>query len=239
MANFLSGLPSFDQSAFSDYNARNKAHHATRPAVYTATSDRSLPPGDQVITTDKTHILLRYIKQNDTKARGRGAVALLRCAGQTLLVTDILTALHSTQVSANAGPSRERARPTQQPSNASETQPAANASAAMQTNSLPNSRHSSNPGSPQQPEPFQRASFSSMAAGFSSGSTAPNLFNARSGVAAAEPMDATSTAPLATSDSDKARVQRPPKRRASLPLNTDLKRTRVETDEADSNSSDD
>ncbi|KJE88925.1 hypothetical protein CAOG_00495 [Capsaspora owczarzaki ATCC 30864] len=209
MANFLSGLPSFDQSAFSDYNARNKAHHATRPAVYTATSDRSLPPGDQVITTDKTHILLRYIKQNDTK------------------------------VSANAGPSRERARPTQQPSNASETQPAANASAAMQTNSLPNSRHSSNPGSPQQPEPFQRASFSSMAAGFSSGSTAPNLFNARSGVAAAEPMDATSTAPLATSDSDKARVQRPPKRRASLPLNTDLKRTRVETDEADSNSSDD
>eukprot|EP00128_Syssomonas_multiformis_P018149 Colp12_sorted_trinity150504_noHs@5826 len=76
-AAFLAGLPSYNKDNFSHVLAApgSKATTGKRPVVYTPTHSRTSPPPHQVITTDKTNILLRYLYQQfentGTSSRGK------------------------------------------------------------------------------------------------------------------------------------------------------------------------
>lgn len=62
MANFLQGLPSYNESNFTKFqvDASSRATSVGKPSVYICTKDS---PSEQVITTEKTNILLRYLHQ--------------------------------------------------------------------------------------------------------------------------------------------------------------------------------
>ncbi|CAH1796150.1 unnamed protein product [Owenia fusiformis] len=61
MANFLQGLPSHNSNNFTKYQQDASCKTTIKkPAVYISTVDH---PSDQVITTEKTNILLRYLHQ--------------------------------------------------------------------------------------------------------------------------------------------------------------------------------
>ncbi|XP_064620213.1 DET1- and DDB1-associated protein 1-like [Lineus longissimus] len=72
MADFLKGLPSYNQDNFTKYHSDNSCKSSVRkPSVYISTKDY---PSEQVITTEKTNILLRYLhqqwdKKNSNKKR--------------------------------------------------------------------------------------------------------------------------------------------------------------------------
>ncbi|XP_013392759.1 DET1- and DDB1-associated protein 1 [Lingula anatina] len=72
MAEFLKGLPSHNEHNFTKFHADASCKSTIRkPAVYICTKDH---PSEQVITTEKTNILLRYLhqqwdKKNTSKKR--------------------------------------------------------------------------------------------------------------------------------------------------------------------------
>jgi len=70
MGDFLDGLPSYNETNFTRFHA-DASHRASKPTVYISTKDH---PSEQVITTEKTSILLRYLhqqwdKKNPSKKR--------------------------------------------------------------------------------------------------------------------------------------------------------------------------
>ncbi|XP_044740216.1 DET1- and DDB1-associated protein 1 [Chrysoperla carnea] len=77
VAEFLKGLPSYDESNFSRFHTDNNSRSGMkRPSVYLPTKDY---PSEQIIVTEKTSILLRYLhqlwdkKQNTQKKRDHTA----------------------------------------------------------------------------------------------------------------------------------------------------------------------
>ncbi|XP_014668111.1 PREDICTED: DET1- and DDB1-associated protein 1-like [Priapulus caudatus] len=60
MADFLKGLPVHNSSNFSKFHTDNTFKSSKKPSVYISTKDH---PSEQVITTEKTNILLRYLHQ--------------------------------------------------------------------------------------------------------------------------------------------------------------------------------
>lgn len=66
ISEFISGLPSFDEKNFSRFHADSHSNKAfsKRPSVYLTTKDH---PSEQVIVTEKTNILLRYLHQQKDK----------------------------------------------------------------------------------------------------------------------------------------------------------------------------
>ncbi|XP_014242216.1 DET1- and DDB1-associated protein 1 [Cimex lectularius] len=58
IAEFMTGLPSYDAENFSRYNSGARA--PKRPSVYLTTKDI---PAQQIIVTEKTNILLRYLSR--------------------------------------------------------------------------------------------------------------------------------------------------------------------------------
>lgn len=78
MADFLKELPVHDSTNFSKYTADGAVKTSKKPAVYIPTKDH---PSDQVITTEKTNILLRYLhqqwdKKNAQKKRDHSKASL-------------------------------------------------------------------------------------------------------------------------------------------------------------------
>ncbi|XP_782211.1 DET1- and DDB1-associated protein 1 isoform X2 [Strongylocentrotus purpuratus] len=71
----LKGLPCHDENNFTKYhNEPNRSTPSKKPNVYLPTKDY---PSEQVITTEKTNILLRYLhqqwdKKNVHKKRDQG-----------------------------------------------------------------------------------------------------------------------------------------------------------------------
>ncbi|XP_019868887.1 DET1- and DDB1-associated protein 1 [Aethina tumida] len=62
VAEFLEGLPSYNESNFSKFHVdSNSRSSLKRPSVYVPTRD--LPSG-QIIVTEKTSILLKYMQQH-------------------------------------------------------------------------------------------------------------------------------------------------------------------------------
>ncbi|KAH9524494.1 DET1- and DDB1-associated protein 1 [Bulinus truncatus] len=59
MGDFLKGLPSYNESNFTRFHS-DSSHRYNKPTVYISTKDH---PSEQVITTEKTNILLRYLHQ--------------------------------------------------------------------------------------------------------------------------------------------------------------------------------
>ncbi|XP_052239313.1 DET1- and DDB1-associated protein 1-like [Dreissena polymorpha] len=60
-ADFLKELPSYDENNFSRFNSESGLKSSVKkPSVYICTKDH---PSEQVITTEKTNILLRYLHQ--------------------------------------------------------------------------------------------------------------------------------------------------------------------------------
>lgn len=70
VAEFLKGLPSHDENNFANFHTdSNNRTCVKRPSVYLPTKDY---PSEQVIVTEKTTILLRYLHQQwDKKNAGR------------------------------------------------------------------------------------------------------------------------------------------------------------------------
>lgn len=71
-AEFLKGLPSYNETNFTRFHSdSNSKTTVKRPSVYLSTTDY---PSEQIITTEKTNILLRYLhlqfdKKNSLKKR--------------------------------------------------------------------------------------------------------------------------------------------------------------------------
>uniref|UniRef100_A0A8C5LPH7 DET1- and DDB1-associated protein 1 n=1 Tax=Leptobrachium leishanense TaxID=445787 RepID=A0A8C5LPH7_9ANUR len=67
-ADFLKGLPVYNESNFSRFHADSVCKASNRrPSVYLPTREY---PSDQIIVTEKTNILLRYLHQQwDKKVR--------------------------------------------------------------------------------------------------------------------------------------------------------------------------
>ncbi|XP_073407436.1 DET1- and DDB1-associated protein 1 [Dendrobates tinctorius] len=61
MADFLKGLPVYNETNFSRFHADSVCKASNRrPSVYLPTREY---PSDQIIVTEKTNILLRYLHQ--------------------------------------------------------------------------------------------------------------------------------------------------------------------------------
>ncbi|XP_050427279.1 DET1- and DDB1-associated protein 1 [Adelges cooleyi] len=65
IAEFLDGLPSFDARNFSRFHSDNG--RSKRAPVYISTKDS---PSDQIIVTDKSNLLLRYLHNQWDKKHG-------------------------------------------------------------------------------------------------------------------------------------------------------------------------
>ncbi|XP_069137910.1 DET1- and DDB1-associated protein 1-like isoform X1 [Argopecten irradians] len=78
-ADFLKGLPSHNESNFTKFHTDSSCKVGVRkPGVYISTKDF---PSEQVITTEKTNILLRYLhqqwdKKNVSKKRDSSKASL-------------------------------------------------------------------------------------------------------------------------------------------------------------------
>uniref|UniRef100_A0A667H628 DET1- and DDB1-associated protein 1 n=1 Tax=Lynx canadensis TaxID=61383 RepID=A0A667H628_LYNCA len=74
MADFLKGLPVYNKSNFSRFHADSVCKASNRrPSVYLPTREY---PSEQIIVTEKTNILLRYLHQQwDKKVRCLGSGA--------------------------------------------------------------------------------------------------------------------------------------------------------------------
>lgn len=98
MASFLKGLPSYNENNFSRFfSDSNCKSTAKKPPVYICTKDH---PSEQVITTEKTNILLRYLHQQLDK--------------KSVAVKKRGTALNGSEACA-AGSASKRPRLDQQP----------------------------------------------------------------------------------------------------------------------------
>ncbi|XP_040100140.1 DET1- and DDB1-associated protein 1-like [Oryx dammah] len=65
MADFLKGLPVYNKSNFSSFHANCPCKASNRrPPVYLPTQEY---PSEQIILTEKTNILLRYLQQQRDK----------------------------------------------------------------------------------------------------------------------------------------------------------------------------
>uniref|UniRef100_A0A8C6D288 DET1- and DDB1-associated protein 1 n=1 Tax=Moschus moschiferus TaxID=68415 RepID=A0A8C6D288_MOSMO len=65
MADFLKGLPVYNKSNFSSFHANCLCKASNRrPPVYLPTQEY---PSEQIIVTEKTNILLRYLQQQRDK----------------------------------------------------------------------------------------------------------------------------------------------------------------------------
>ncbi|XP_050519813.1 DET1- and DDB1-associated protein 1 [Daktulosphaira vitifoliae] len=65
IAEFLDGMPSFDAKNFSRFHSDNG--RSKRAPVYISTKDT---PSDQIIVTDKSNLLLRYLHNQWDKKHG-------------------------------------------------------------------------------------------------------------------------------------------------------------------------
>jgi DET1- and DDB1-associated protein 1 len=66
-AEFLKGLPSHNENNFTRFQADSSCRGASKkPSVYLPTKDH---PSEQIITTEKTNILLRYLHQQWDKKK--------------------------------------------------------------------------------------------------------------------------------------------------------------------------
>ncbi|XP_054160255.1 DET1- and DDB1-associated protein 1-like [Oppia nitens] len=63
---FLKGLPVFDELNFSRFQSEGCRTSSKKPSVYLPTKDH---PSEQIITTEKTNILLRYLHQQWDKKK--------------------------------------------------------------------------------------------------------------------------------------------------------------------------
>lgn len=76
---FLKGLPCYNENNFTRFQADSSCKTTVkRPSVYLPTKDH---PSEQIITTEKTNILLRYLhqqwdKKNALKKRDSGKANL-------------------------------------------------------------------------------------------------------------------------------------------------------------------
>ncbi|VEN56721.1 unnamed protein product [Callosobruchus maculatus] len=62
VAQFLEGLPSYNENNFTKFHVdNNNRSPLKRPSVYVPTKDF---PSEQIIVTEKTSILLKYIQQH-------------------------------------------------------------------------------------------------------------------------------------------------------------------------------
>ena len=69
MANFLKGLPVYNKSNFSSFHANCLCKASNRrPPVYLPTQEY---PSEQIIVTEKTNILLRYLQQQREKKNAK------------------------------------------------------------------------------------------------------------------------------------------------------------------------
>uniref|UniRef100_A0AAQ4QSE4 DET1- and DDB1-associated protein 1 n=1 Tax=Gasterosteus aculeatus aculeatus TaxID=481459 RepID=A0AAQ4QSE4_GASAC len=69
-ADFLKGLPVYNKSNFSRFHADSVCKASNRrPSVYLPTRDY---PSEQIIVTEKTNILLRYLHQQWDKKQRKG-----------------------------------------------------------------------------------------------------------------------------------------------------------------------
>ncbi|KAL8565284.1 DET1- and DDB1-associated protein 1 [Nucella lapillus] len=66
MGDFLKGLPSYRESNFTRFHAESSCRSNQKPTVYISTRDY---PSNQVITTEKTNILLRFLHQQWDKKK--------------------------------------------------------------------------------------------------------------------------------------------------------------------------
>ncbi|XP_026679796.1 DET1- and DDB1-associated protein 1 [Diaphorina citri] len=59
IAKFLKGLPSYDENNFSKFHVDHSNRTLSKkPSLYLPTTDH---PAEQIIVTEKRHILLRYL----------------------------------------------------------------------------------------------------------------------------------------------------------------------------------
>ncbi|XP_018902025.1 DET1- and DDB1-associated protein 1 [Bemisia tabaci] len=62
VAEFLKGLPSYNETNFSRYHADSAGRASNkRPSIYLPTNDY---PSEQIIVPEKTNILIRYLHQH-------------------------------------------------------------------------------------------------------------------------------------------------------------------------------
>ncbi|KAK6189000.1 hypothetical protein SNE40_005060 [Patella caerulea] len=79
MADFMKGLPSYNETNFTRFHSDSSCKTSIRrPTVYISTKEH---PSEQVITTEKTNILLRYLhqqwdKKNTSKKRDSSRASL-------------------------------------------------------------------------------------------------------------------------------------------------------------------
>ncbi|ESP05559.1 hypothetical protein LOTGIDRAFT_203011 [Lottia gigantea] len=79
MADFMKGLPSYNETNFTRFHSDSACKTSIRrPTVYISTKEH---PSQQVITTEKTNILLRYLhqqwdKKNTNKKRDSSRASL-------------------------------------------------------------------------------------------------------------------------------------------------------------------
>ncbi|RWS19667.1 hypothetical protein B4U80_07946 [Leptotrombidium deliense] len=59
-AEYLKGLPSHNETNFTRFQADSSCKGSKKPSVYLQTKEHT---GEQIITTEKTNILLRYLHQ--------------------------------------------------------------------------------------------------------------------------------------------------------------------------------
>ncbi|CAG2104504.1 unnamed protein product [Medioppia subpectinata] len=62
----LKGLPVFDEMNFTRFQSEGCRTSSKKPSVYLPTKDH---PSEQIITTEKTNILLRYLHQQWDKKK--------------------------------------------------------------------------------------------------------------------------------------------------------------------------
>ncbi|XP_020517243.1 uncharacterized protein LOC18424116 isoform X2 [Amborella trichopoda] len=76
MGSLLGNWPSYDPHNFSQLRPSDPAHPSLTPATYHPTHNRTLPPDNQVISTEATNILLRQFYQRaEEKLRPKRAAS--------------------------------------------------------------------------------------------------------------------------------------------------------------------
>uniref|UniRef100_T1IYB9 DET1- and DDB1-associated protein 1 n=1 Tax=Strigamia maritima TaxID=126957 RepID=T1IYB9_STRMM len=106
-AEFLKGLPSYNENNFTRFHSDNNSKTTVkRPSVYLSTKEY---PSEQIIITEKTNILLRYLhqhwdKKNLQKKRDSNNANLDNAeesTGRKRARIDLLSTLERNELSAN------------------------------------------------------------------------------------------------------------------------------------------
>ncbi|XP_074042082.1 DET1- and DDB1-associated protein 1-like [Leptinotarsa decemlineata] len=61
VSQFLEGMPSYNENNFAKFHVDSSNRSPSRPSVYVPTKDY---PSEQIIVTEKTSILLKYMHQH-------------------------------------------------------------------------------------------------------------------------------------------------------------------------------